>query len=1549
MEKFRRNALFLTSLSLFALFGILYLSSSINTSNIEKDNTKYNQIDNPIHNLNNTSITFELSNNNEFLTIKGSGEIDDFSDLSTRPWDSYSQTITQIEFGSEITSIGENAFKDFVNLTNVTFPEATKTIKNYAFANCSNLNFIAFSTEFPNELNISSNAFEGIGSTGDICVPKDLSSNYECIKVSSLSSWNIIEKTPFINNEQAWWAYSLSKQSLHIDGYGDMDDYNFGPPSVIPTPWYNYSSQIETIYIGQHITKIGSFAFYECSKIESLILGENVATINKNSFAFCADLYTLILSKNITTINTQAFLECKNLSTVYFLGTSIATIGDNAFPITSTPQAFYIVPNSTSIYEPLLNNFTLGTDGWEIIETMMERPEVDGEIPPVSTTAIDVKFKIEDTDPAVIYYTLDGSIPNQYTGIKYTPGEKIHIDSENNTSKEVTINAIKTRKLWTDSEVSSFTYKVLNRIEYPLIDAEEKILTYNGSPQTIHIKESPLYTITGNTQTNAGNYSITISLKDKENHVWADGSFDDHTIDFTIKKATFDTSTFDFVNKTVEYNKEVQRIEITGTLPKGLSVTYTNNEGTIVGEYHATASFVYDTNNYNDVSSKSAILKITKRHIPFPEIINEGKVYIYDGSLQTFELSESEYYKIEGNKQTIAGIHTVTVSLFDTNNTYWDDGRNDKTLEYDFVIIKGTYDLSNAPFESTSIEYDGNEHTIVHNGTLPQGLTVSYEGKGTVVGKYEITATYEGDFENYNEIQPKTVELTITPHIVAKPQIDNRTFTYNKQEQTYNVTLSDYYTVSNYIQTNAGSYEVKYVLKDKVNTCWENETTEDIIFPFTIHKAVYDLSSISLNDKKVEYDGKPHTLEITGELPEGLTCESVEGFHTEIGTYDIHIRFTSSDTNYEIINDMVGTLTITKIGVDKPAQDNAEFVYNGQEQTYTIASSELYTITNNVQVNASKYNVEITLKDEEHYSWKGDNEDSHPLIYSFTINKAKYDMSGISFKNEEVTYDGSSHRIDIKGTLPDGVKVSYNGHGTNVGTYSISVSFTSDEIENGNYESIKDMHATLTINPFIINRPLKDTTVFTYNGNVQTYIVPESEYYRVLNHSNEKTEAGTYVVQIKLINNNYCWDNTVKEILEYPFIIQKATYDVSGISFSNKTFEYNGEIHSLEYEGTLPSGVTVSYENNSQTKPGTYEVTLIFHVDSNHNNIESKTATLTISPAIEELNNNGTSISTEEGFITTVSLSSNVIDFREESYSAYVKNNEKLIGVYDIKVLNTDGSEYILDPNKTYTLRIKLPSTINEDMDFIVSHIHNASEIHYIRKGSAPAIGAYTIEDGYLVTKINKLSHFLFIEEIQVQVQETSFIQYIQTLVLGGFIAFFLIYSIILKHRYFSKWSIMCLSIFGISTLITVFFSNGAFSLIINIISVCILLGASIFYSLYTFKVLPLPKKYVVEQEESKDETIEDDKEDLVIEESDEKEIEENVETPLSQETLLDNNEIDVVNEDSTSIQVEENNDEDKKESPISEEETDNKEENNKPKKKRTYKKKTFSQIEEDK
>ena len=53
-------------------------------------------------------------------------------------------------------------------------------------------------------------------------------------------------------------------------------------------------------------------------------------------------------------------------------------------------------------------------------------------------------------------------------------------------------------------------------------------------------------------------------------------------------------------------------IEITGTLPEGVTVSYTTNKGTVVGTYNATAKFTYDTANYNTIADMNAVLTINK-------------------------------------------------------------------------------------------------------------------------------------------------------------------------------------------------------------------------------------------------------------------------------------------------------------------------------------------------------------------------------------------------------------------------------------------------------------------------------------------------------------------------------------------------------------------------------------------------------------------------------------------------------------------------------------------------------------------------------------------------------------------------------------------------------------------------------------------------------------------------------------------------------------------------------------------------------------------------
>ena len=46
--------------------------------------------------------------------------------------------------------------------------------------------------------------------------------------------------------------------------------------------------------------------------------------------------------------------------------------------------------------------------------------------------------------------------------------------------------------------------------------------------------------------------------------------------------------------------------------------------------------------------------------------------------------------------------------------------------------------------------------------------------------------------------------------------------------------------------------------------------------------------------------------------------------------------------------------------------------------------------------------------------------------------------------------------------------------------------------------------------------------------------------------------------------------------------------DIEGITFSDKTFTYDGTERMIAVEGDLPEGVSVAYQNNKATNAGTY-------------------------------------------------------------------------------------------------------------------------------------------------------------------------------------------------------------------------------------------------------------------------------------------------------------------------------------------------------------------------
>ena len=184
--------------------------------------------------------------------------------------------------------------------------------------------------------------------------------------------------------------------------------------------------------------------------------------------------------------------------------------------------------------------------------------------------------------------------------------------------------------------------------------------------------------------------------------------------------------------------------------------------------------------------------------------------------------------------------------------------------------------------------------------------------------------------------------------VVDAPDEDTTIFTYNGEEQTYTLAESDYYTITGNKQTNTGTYTVTIALNDKDSTVWNDGTTDDKEYTFTIAKAD---AAVTWNDQSVASTGEevvitaPTLTFIGNDNPEvDLTYsykaqgdeEYTTGLPSDCGTYDVKVNVSATD-NYGAVEDTM-TLIITCIDADKNcACDNCEYTLeheDGDEDGY---------------------------------------------------------------------------------------------------------------------------------------------------------------------------------------------------------------------------------------------------------------------------------------------------------------------------------------------------------------------------------------------------------------------------------------------------------------------------------------------------------------------------------------------------------------------------------------------------------------------------------------
>jgi hypothetical protein len=82
------------------------------------------------------------------------------------------------------------------------------------------------------------------------------------------------------------WTYTESTQTLTIVGTGAITNFS----SYIVVPWYSLRGVIKHVVIGDGVTSIGNYAFYDCGALVSVTIGNTVATIGYNAFFGCGAL-----------------------------------------------------------------------------------------------------------------------------------------------------------------------------------------------------------------------------------------------------------------------------------------------------------------------------------------------------------------------------------------------------------------------------------------------------------------------------------------------------------------------------------------------------------------------------------------------------------------------------------------------------------------------------------------------------------------------------------------------------------------------------------------------------------------------------------------------------------------------------------------------------------------------------------------------------------------------------------------------------------------------------------------------------------------------------------------------------------------------------------------------------------------------------------------------------------------------------------------------------------------------------------------------------------
>ncbi len=680
-------------------------------------------------------------------------------------------------------------------------------------------------------------------------------------------------------------------------------------------------------------------------------------------------------------------------------------------------------------------------------------------------------------------------------------------------------------------------------------------------------------------------------------------------------------------------------------------------------------------------------------------------------------------------KPTNAGVYDVKLDCGETA-TY---------AAYHNTIMGGLVikpqQLESITWADVSFTYDGTDfsasvtatYTNINNQTVSLKVALGEGIEFINAGKYTFTASFaDSDTDSINYLLPSDVtrEYAIAKAQIQKPQADTTTFTYTGSAQIYTVAISDYYTASGHIQTNAGSYQVTISLDDTANYEWTDGTTENLVYAFRIAQKDITGAEITLGTT-LTYNGSEQAQTVESVTVDGLTVTYTVSGDTATNVdehgYTLTVtgngNFTGTATaTWNLSKDTnvwTSELTISDWVYGSPSVPSVTAKHGEVEYAWFDSNNVLLS---EKPVNAGNYFVQASVAQD------GYNYDQIVSDYvAFTIEQKEI---GLQWSAPiDLVYSGTAKVPTVVATGLVGqdvvnvtIGLTTENDNVNVGTFT----YTASGLDNSNYKlpaNVTSESYTITQKEIVIDWCENN---YTYNGAIQivtaTYndvngnpvaltVATTGEF------KNYKEGGYTFTASFANGETNYKLPDDVTAV----YNIKKATYDMSDITFADDEFTYDGQEHSLVINGTLPTGedgvqVTVSYSGSAtNVADGEVTVTATFATTSANYNIPD---VMTAKVKINAKSISGATITlgdslTYTGSQQTQTITSVVVDGLTVTYdvSGNVQTN---VGENDYTLTVTGNGNFTDEATKTWNITRK---TVNASVEVVGQQVYTGSEI----------------------------------------------------------------------------------------------------------------------------------------------------------------------------------------------------------------------------------------------